>query len=63
MPHLPHGLHHRISGVGVVLLASLLPFLTACKPPPDPEPGPERPKELPQPRTRDLGGTSVLLGN
>jgi hypothetical protein len=63
MPHLPHSLHHWMSGVGVVLLASVVPFLTACKPPMDPEPGPEQPKELPQPRTRDLGGTSVPLGD
>ena len=34
------------------LLASSLLVLSACKPPPDPEPGPERPKELPQPKTK-----------
>lgn len=37
----------------VALLACFALFLIACKPPPDPEPGPEQPKELPQPKTQD----------
>lgn len=36
----------------VALLASCVLLLSACKPPPDPEPGPEQPKELPQPKTQ-----------
>ena len=43
----------QVRFVTLVLLASSLLVLSACKPPPDREPGPEQPKELPQPKTQD----------
>jgi hypothetical protein len=45
-------MYAQVRFIILALLASWLLVLTACKPPADPEPGPEQPKELPQPKTQ-----------
>lgn len=37
--------------VTLAMLALSVLLLSACRPPPDAEPGPAQPKELPQPKT------------